>query len=268
MDIFTNLLSGGISGIISRTATAPLELYKIQRQNPFMPHSTLGSVLKKEGIRHLWKGNWANCLRVFPQFSINYATFEFTKKQLPPGNKGNFLSGAAGGMVGMISTYPLETIRTRLSLQTQKSHYNGAIEALRKMGFKQLYQGGAMSAFGSSLYNAFNFSFYFAYKQAIPNPERHHKLLCGGFAGLSAITITHPTDLVRRRMQLQGFDPSVPVYRNPIHCIEKIVAKEGVRGLYRGLWAAYIRLFPTTAIQFWAMEECNDLFRKSEGSEV
>jgi solute carrier family 25 phosphate transporter 23/24/25/41 len=261
MDLFSNLLSGGISGIVSRTVTAPLELYKIQRQNPFIPHSTLQSVLKKEGIRHLWKGNGANCIRVFPQFSLNYATFEFAKERMPEGNMSNFLSGAAGGMIGMLCTYPLETIRTRLSLQTQNSHYTGTLDALKRMGVKQLYQGGGMSVFGSSLYNAFNFSFYFAYKNIFPNPEQHHKLLCGGFAGLSAITITHPTDLVRRRMQLQGFDASVPVYRNPMHCIEKIVAKEGVRGLYRGLIPAYIRLFPTTAIQFWTMELCNDIFK-------
>ena len=262
MDFFTNLLSGGISGIVSRTVTAPLELWKIQRQNPFIPHSTLRSVLKKEGIRYLWKGNGANCIRVFPQFSLNYATFEFAKKRLPPSNLSNFLSGAAGGMVGMVCTYPLETIRTHLSLQTQKSHYKGTFDALRRMGITALYRGGGMSVFGSSLYNAFNFSFYFAYKKVIPNPEQHHKLLCGGFAGLSAITVTHPTDLVRRRMQLQGFDASVPKYRGPIHCIEKIVASEGVRGLYRGLMPAYIRLFPTTAIQFWTMELCNDLFKK------
>ena len=263
MDFLKDLLSGGISGIVSRTVTAPLELHKIQRQNPFIPHSTLKSVMKNEGVRFLWKGNGANCIRVFPQFSINYATFEVTKKQFPNGNLGNFLSGAMGGMVGMIATYPLETVRTHLSLQMHKSHHKGTYEALRTLGLRRLYQGGTMSIFGSSLYNAFNFSFYFAYKNMVDNPENHHKLLCGGLAGLSAITITHPTDLVRRRMQLQGFDVSVPKYRGPIHCVEKIITKEGIRGLYRGLGAAYMRLFPTAAIQFWTMEKCNELLKKS-----
>jgi len=35
-----DLVIGGLSGVISRTLTAPLELYKIQRQNAFIPNST------------------------------------------------------------------------------------------------------------------------------------------------------------------------------------------------------------------------------------
>ena len=66
-----DLLIGGLSGVNSRTLTAPLELYKIQRQNTFMPHSTLRAVVKKEGFRYLWKGNATNCIRVFPQSAIN-----------------------------------------------------------------------------------------------------------------------------------------------------------------------------------------------------
>ena len=63
-------LIGGTSGMIARSCVAPLDLYKIQRQNHFIPNSTLKAVLKKEGIRYLWKGNAINCLRVFPQNGI------------------------------------------------------------------------------------------------------------------------------------------------------------------------------------------------------
>ena len=44
-----DLVIGGLSGVISRTLTAPLELYKIQRQNAFIPNSTVRAVLKKDG---------------------------------------------------------------------------------------------------------------------------------------------------------------------------------------------------------------------------
>ena len=53
-----DLLIGGLSGIISRTVTAPLELWKMQRQNFFIPNSTFRDVLQKEGFRYLWKGNY------------------------------------------------------------------------------------------------------------------------------------------------------------------------------------------------------------------
>jgi len=71
-----------LSGVISRTLTAPLELYKIQRQNAFIPNSTIRDVLKKEGIQYLWKGNGTNCMRVFPQTAINYGVFEFCKQNM------------------------------------------------------------------------------------------------------------------------------------------------------------------------------------------
>ena len=53
----TDLITGGMSAIVSRTATAPLELFKIQRQNSFVPYSTLRAVLQREGVKYLWKGN-------------------------------------------------------------------------------------------------------------------------------------------------------------------------------------------------------------------
>ncbi len=74
-----DLLTGGLSAIISRTATAPLELFKIQRQNSFIPFSTLRAVLQREGLSYLWKGNGTNCLRAFPQFAISYAVYERNK---------------------------------------------------------------------------------------------------------------------------------------------------------------------------------------------
>ena len=132
--MYIDLFIGGCSGVVSRTLTAPLELYKLQRQNSFMPHSTIKDVIKKEGIRHLWKGNTTNCLRVFPQTAINYYVFEFSKNNIfhKIENKEikNFLSGSAGGSISMICTYPLETIRSRLSLQHSYGHYKGLIDAV------------------------------------------------------------------------------------------------------------------------------------------
>ena len=130
-----DLLIGGLSGVISRTLTAPLELYKIQRQNAFIPNATIRDVLKKEGLRYLWKGNATNCIRVFPQTAINYGVFEFSKENLLNGieNKQikNLLAGSLGGSVSITLTYPLETIRSRLTLQTCNSHYNGFLHACR-----------------------------------------------------------------------------------------------------------------------------------------
>ena len=264
-----DLLIGGLSGVISRTMTAPMELYKLQRQNPFMPYSTIMDVIRKEGFRHLWKGNATNSLRVFPQTAINYYVFEYSKKNIfvPIENKEikNFLAGSVGGSTSMICVYPLETIRSRLSLQHSKGHYSGLFNACRRIPLRDLYRGLKMSIMGFAPFSAISFSAYFHYRSIM---EKYHlqpdimKMLAGGFAGSTAITITYPTDLIRRRLQLQNFDKSVPKYTGILDCIRQIKKREGFRGLYRGMFASYIKLFPTIGIQFLAMEKLNEFLKQ------
>ena len=59
-------------------------------------------------------------------------------------------------------------------------------------------------------------SSYFYYKSAFKQYETDphlYKFLCGGFVDDTAISVTYPTDLVKRRMQLQSFDnPNIPRY--------------------------------------------------------
>jgi hypothetical protein len=127
-----------------------------------------------------------------------------------------------------------------------------------------MYRGLGMSMLGFGPYNAFCFMFYHQLPPILERTnlsEGKRKLLAGGLAGMGAVSITYPTDLVRRRLQLQGFDDSVPVYNGIRDCVQKIIHREGFRGLYRGLLATYIKLFPTTAIQFWVIETGNQLFK-------
>lgn len=79
INMYYDIISGAIAGVVSRTAVAPIELYRIQRQNSFIPSSTIKEVLKKEGLRYLWKGNGTNCIRVVPQLAINWSVYQKIK---------------------------------------------------------------------------------------------------------------------------------------------------------------------------------------------
>ena len=157
--MFKDLLIGGTAGIISRTVTAPLELYKIKSQNKYMTESNLKNVLHKEGFRYLWKGNLTNCVRAFPQFGISYSVYSFSKdnifNKIKNENYKNLYSGGLAGLISMTVVYPLETIRTRLSLQMNKSHYTSINSAIRKMKFGELYNGLNISLLSQ---NNFKFS--------------------------------------------------------------------------------------------------------------
>jgi len=75
----------------------------------------------------------------------------------------------------------------------------------------------------------------------------------GASAGFAAAATTYPTDLIRRRMQLQGLEAGagahdIPKYRNTLHCITHTVATEGIRGMYKGLVPCFLKVVPSMAI--------------------
>ena len=255
-----NFLIGGLGAVIARPLTAPIKLYRIQRQNYFIPNSKLTKVIEKEGIRYLWKGNGVNCIRIFPQMSINWGIFKYLDNNINIENKKtkHLLSAYLSGSISMVVIYPLETIRSRLSLQTNHNYYNGIIHAIRKIPIKQLYGGLNMSIFGYAPFNAISFTSYHYYKDNIID----NKLLAGGFSGITALSITYPSDLIRRRLQLQNFDSTVPKYNGIIDCFKKIIKTDGIIGLYRGLTVSYIKCFPTLAIQFWSIDLLTNILKR------
>jgi len=264
-----DFIIGGSAAVISRTATAPLELYKIQRQNYFIPNATIKDVLKKEGVRFLWKGNYTNCIRAFPQFAINHELYMLTsnnnkvEETITSKTQRNLICGMFSGCVSMMCIYPLETIKTHLSLQTNKSHYSNILEAFNKLKYRKLYYGlnTSMIGFGmysSLLYTVNNHLNIMENKRKNKNKYNENnilKVIMGGIAGVTAISVTYPTDLIRRRLQLQGFDPTVPKYNGFIDCGNKIIHTVGFKGLYKGYTVNVFKTFFMAGIQFWAIDK-------------
>jgi solute carrier family 25 (mitochondrial phosphate transporter), member 23/24/25/41 len=261
------LLIGGCSSIVSRTCTSPLELYRLQKQNRFIPGSSLKHILKNEGVFGFWKGNGVNCMRVFPQYAINYTIYRNVLKHMELENKFHniFASSFLAGSLSMLCIYPLETSRTFLSLQSNKNQYKNFLDIIKKVPFKNLYGGSMMSIMGFAPWNAISLTTFNIYKDLLHNNYEVQnpnlmKLVCGGFAGMTAISITYPTDLIRRRLQLQHFGcDSVPEYNGIIDCAKKVLKSEGLIGLYRGLPAAYIKTFPSLAIQMYMIDTLGEL---------
>tara|TARA_Y100000816_G_scaffold196974_1_gene144151 strand:+ start:5389 stop:6192 length:804 start_codon:yes stop_codon:yes gene_type:complete len=257
--MFLDLLIGGTSAGVAKTCLAPIELYRIQKQNYFLPNTSLKEVYKKEGVRGLWKGNGVNCIRAFPQYAINLSLFrKLGEKNVFNINNEvllNFTNGIITGTTSMVIIYPLETCKTYLSLQTNKNKFNNIFDIFKNVRFSQLYGGVKMSVLGFAPWNAISLSSYHYYKKCIWfNNEVTDKLISGGLAGITAISITYPTDLIRRRLQLQNYDALVPNYNGILDCCKKIYKLEGIRGFYRGISGNYLKAFPNGAIQFYTME--------------
>jgi solute carrier family 25 (mitochondrial thiamine pyrophosphate transporter), member 19 len=85
--------------------------------------------------------------------------------------------------------------------------------------------------------------------------------LAGITAGIIAKSATYPLDTIRKRLQVQGPSRTLYVHGNipeylggVIPTLRAIVAKEGLRGLYRGLSVALVKAAPSSAMTVWTFE--------------
>jgi len=79
--------------------------------------------------------------------------------------------------------------------------------------------------------------------------------LAGGFGGVCGVTIGHPLDTIKVRLQTTPLPKpgEEPLFRGTIDCLVKTVRNEGVLGLYKGLFTPVAFATPLCAIQFWAV---------------
>jgi solute carrier family 25 (mitochondrial phosphate transporter), member 23/24/25/41 len=137
-------IAGGLAGMISRTATAPLDrlkVYLIAQTNPktavvkaakdgapLQAVRNFGRPLfdacrelwKAGGMRSLFAGNGLNVVKVMPESAIKFGAYEAAKKafaefegsdpkHLHPTSQ--FLAGGIGGAVAQCVVYPLDTLK-------------------------------------------------------------------------------------------------------------------------------------------------------------
>eukprot|EP01041_Mallomonas_annulata_P002421 gene2421-4700_t len=210
-DIFSfvkDLVAGGLSGIIAKTATAPVERVKLILQTQYGnyniplemrykgPINCLIRVTKEQGIVSLWRGNFASVLRYFPNQAINFASKDkyknfflsnVSKKDFWRFCLGNLAAGGCAGATALLCTHPLDVVRTRLATDLGKTtstrQFRGAAV------FKSLHLGGydilkSVIAINTET----NILIKFAVAQALT-------LVVG--------TLCYPFDTIKRRVMMQ-----------------------------------------------------------------
>ncbi|KAI7865406.1 mitochondrial carrier domain-containing protein [Spinellus fusiger] len=71
--------------------------------------------------------------------------------------------------------------------------------------------------------------------------------VCGMLSGSCATFITYPLDLLRTRFAVQG---NHKVYSSVMGAVQEIYTKEGVRGLYQGLFPSMVQIMPYMGLMF------------------
>ncbi|GMI94646.1 EMBRYO DEFECTIVE 104, suppressor of high stearate content 1, SODIUM HYPERSENSITIVE 1 [Hibiscus trionum] len=268
------LISGGIAGAVSRTCVAPLETIRTHLMVGSSGNSTtevFHNIMQADGWKGLFRGNFVNVIRVAPSKAIELFAFDTVNKQLSPkpGEEAkipipaSLLAGACAGVSSTLVTYPLELVKTRLTIE--KNMYDGIVDAfvkiLQKEGPAELYRGLAPSLIGVIPYAATNYFAYDTLRKVYPKVFKEEKignietLLIGSLAGAISSSATFPLEVARKQMQVGALNGR-QIYKNVLHALVSILEQEGIQGLYKGLGPSCLKLVPAAGISFMCYEAC------------
>ncbi|XP_043699692.1 adenine nucleotide transporter BT1, chloroplastic/mitochondrial [Telopea speciosissima] len=276
------LISGAIAGAVSRTAVAPLETIRTHLMVGSSGHSTtevFHTIMNTDGWKGLFRGNLVNVIRVAPSKAIELFAYDTVRKNLTPkpGEQpiipipASLVAGAVAGVSSTLCTYPLELIKTRLTIQ--RGVYENLLDAflkiLREEGPAELYRGLTPSLIGVVPYAASNYFAYDtlrkAYREVFKQEEIGNiaTLLIGSAAGAIASSATFPLEVARKKMQV-GALSGRQVYKDVFHALSSTLEQEGLGGLYKGLGPSCMKLVPAAGISFMCYEACKRILVDKE----
>lgn len=173
-----------------------------------------------------------------------------------------FVAGGFGGVAGIFTGYPLDTLRVR---QQHSRTAGSAFSILRNVvgteGPGALYRGMGAPLASVTFQNAMVFQIYAVLSRAFDSsvspadPPSYSGVALGGI-GTGAIQslLLSPVELVKIHLQLQNKTKPSDQLRGPVDVARRIMEKEGLRGMYRGLTITVLRDAPAHGVYFLSYE--------------
>ena len=261
----TSFIAGSTAGLVSSGALQPLEVVKTRMQAHRLKAgfsinksawATAGCVVRDEGIRGLWAGVSASCVRTACGAGLYFLLLERVTRELnakfPVSNDSSqtvqgartFAVGAASRALAAAMLCPLTVVKTRMEYASiSGTTYTGVANALYTIGAKEGMKG-LFSGLGSTLlrdapFSGLNLVMYTQMRTVMGEvavaqgreTDAMDTFFAGAVAGGVATFLTHPPDVLRTRVQLG----------RPSTSFVKIVTEEGVRALWVGSFPRILR---------------------------
>lgn len=237
---------------------------------------------RDEGWRGFMRGNGTNCIRIVPYSAVQFGSFNIYRR-FTESTTGHPLTaierlclGGCAGITSVTFTYPLDIVRTRLSIQTASfgglnkisGKPPGMWPVMKHMyanegGVRGLYRGIVPTIAGVAPYVGLNFMTYEAVRGYFTepgekNPVWYRKLAAGAISGAVAQTCTYPFDVLRRRFQIASMSGMGFKYTSITNALTTIVKEEGIPGLYKGLVPNLLKVAPSMASSWLSFELTRD----------
>jgi len=275
---FTVLISGGLAGAVSRTATAPLDRIKVLLQagcavgghKVTSVRGVFRFIYDEGKFKAFYRGNGTNIIKIAPETAIKFWAYENMKLVLthnhlqPLSIFDRFVAGAIAGLTAQFCIYPLEITKTRLAI-SKPGEYKGIAHCLSQIVAREgpwaLYKGLLPALSGVVPYSGVDLTVYSLlrdlYDRHYPynNPSAVTLLACGAISSSCGQLVAYPLVVIRTRMQVQGMEDRPVVYTGMLDCLKKIYASEGIRGFYRGILPNFMKAIPAISISYLVYEK-------------
>lgn len=295
---FEVVVAGSVSGLVTRALISPLDVIKIrfQLQIERLSRSDPGAkyhgilqagrqILQEEGPAAFWKGHVPAQLLSVGYGAVQFLSFELLTELVHRASvrdardfSVHFVCGGLSACVATLAVHPVDVLRTRFAAQGEPRVYPtlraAVVTMCRTEGPSVFYKGLTPTLIAIFPYAGLQFSFYSSlkrvYEWVLPAQTDGNlkNLLCGSGAGVISKTLTYPLDLIKKRLQVGGFEQAratfgqVRSYRGLLDCSRQVLREEGARGFFKGLSPSLLKAALSTGLVFFWYELCCDLFHR------
>ncbi|KAJ4932009.1 hypothetical protein JOQ06_010444 [Pogonophryne albipinna] len=233
--------------------------------------SGLRGMVREGGVSSLWRGNGINVLKIAPESAIKFMAYEQIKWMIRGRKEGGglrvherFIAGSLAGATAQTIIYPLEVLKTRLTLR-KTGQYSGMADCARQIltreGVRAFYRGYLPNTLGIIPYAGIDLAVYETLKNAwlqrnaadSADPGVLVLLGCGTISSTCGQLASYPLALIRTRMQAQAAHEGKSKL-TMVGQFKHIISHEGVPGLYRGLTPNFLKVIPAVSISYVVYE--------------
>ncbi|KAK3630798.1 carrier protein ymc1 [Elasticomyces elasticus] len=283
-----DLFAGAVGGVAQVLIGQPFDIVKVRLQTTSQYTGAIDAasqILKNEGASAFYKGTLTPLIGIGACVSVQFGAFNYARRAFEAQNASKsslpgavapstlsygqyYAAGAFAGVANTVLSSPIEHIRIRLQTQPHGAGrlYSGPLDCISKLSRSPsvplgLYRGTAVTF----LREAQAYGFWFlAFEYLMQSDVTRNKItrkdiptwkiaFYGGLAGEALWISSYPFDVVKSKMQTDGFGQNQR-YKSMRDAFAQTFRQEGMGGFWRGIGPTLLRALPVSAGTFATVE--------------